>query len=209
MRIGRNQVTNGCHAPMQAFECNRTCLNGLNTFGDVPRAPVSRIRYPRTTRATVLGFAPNAPPRLVRSVSETTTYRGMALGFPRYYFRFALREGLGNSLGVRKSCFLSWSWLAAGIGLVARLLVGVLEHLVAQVTGRIAAPAWTATAGTSSPASTPRPAADVAAAADGPSAAARAIPAADGLEYLDVRLSPLTDFGLRNQGPPTCGRISN
>ena len=269
------QVTKRCRRPIGHLGCNRLSANEINTSVDVPPASVQRNHNSRTTRATVLGFAPNVRPRLVCSVSETPTHTGIAFGFSRYYFRFALREGLANSRAVSLTCLFSWSW-AAGIGLVARLLVGVLECLAAlavhrivavsrrattrvssrcmmmpgvpvavaldgRITstsrwaptrasstytggavaagvhrhsqarpaaggladaGRIAAPTWTATAGTASPAPTPRPAADVAAAADCTHGAVRVI-AADGLGDLDGRLSPLTEF--HNQCPQHVG----
>ena len=117
------QVTKRCRRPIGHLGCNRLSANEINTSVDVPPASVQRNHNSRTTRATVLGFAPNARPRLVCSVSETTTYGGIALGFTRYYFPFARREGLANSHGRGKTCLFSWDWLAAGLGLVARLPV--------------------------------------------------------------------------------------
>ena len=207
MNNGSNRVPNGCRELMQRDECNRRAANRINTSNDVPLATVSGSHSPRTIRARFLGFAPNARPRLVCGVFKSTTCGGIALGFTRYYFPFARREGLTNSHGRGKTCLLRGVGLRGLRGLAA-LDAGCRRSQTRPAAGgladvaRIAALAWTATAGTASPAPTPRPAADVAAAADCTHGAARVI-AADGLGDLDGRLSPLTEF--HNQCPQHVG----
>jgi len=194
------QVTNRCRAPMHQRGCNRFSANKINTFLNVPPPRVYRNHNSRTIRARFLGCAPNARARLVCGVFASTIRGGMALGFSRYYFQFARREGSANSREASKTCLLRGFCPVAGVGLVALPAAGGLEGVAPTArpqAGRAAAVAAVArTASAARAASTARPEAGRAAAVavvDGPRDA--------GLHRCGFRED--------NQSLLTRGRISN
>ena len=188
------QVTNRCRAPMHQRGCNRFSANKINTFLNVPPPRVYRNHNSRTIRARFLGCAPNARARLVCGVFASTIRGGMAPGFPRYYPAGCVREGSTNNRGRRKTCLRRGiAWLR-GFGLVARLLVGVLEHLVAQAAGRITVASRTITTCTSSEC-TMTPEAPVDAAVDGRITAAYRTMTTRAANPATPAPRPMTDFG--------------